>query len=249
MNDVSTLFAHKRRRPERRTRLAEALLVPTAILCAVGLLGTSGHAQSPGIVTRLDPALDRIVPADSKLELLVEDYFGSTEGPVWVSAGGGGYLLFSDQAANRVYQWSADRKLSVFLEPSGYTGDPAKWMDVAYLFFNGRLNIGLIGSNGLAVDREGRLIMCAVGDRAIVRIEKDGTRTILADRYDGRPLPPPNDLVGWFGLFVGYQLLRRSPAAAAELRPKRCVSLAPGRGQARDPRPAKLSERARLLAG
>ena len=170
-----------------RTLLAGALVVT-----ALGVGSVFAQAPAGGPITRLDPALDAIVPPNTKLEVLVDDYFGSSEGPVWVKDGPAGSLLFSDQAANRIYKW--DGKLSVFMEPSGYTGDPAKWPDVAQLFFNNRLHIGLVGSNGLAIDGEGRLIMCARGDRALVRIEKNGMRTVLADRYKGQRFLAPNDL-------------------------------------------------------
>lgn len=162
------------------------------VLYALALTVLSAQSNGSRLVNKLDPGLDAIVPANAKLDILIEDYFGSIEGPVWMNEGKGGFLLFSDQAANRVYKW--DGKLSVFLEPSGYTGDPAKWSDVATFYFNQRLHIGLIGSNGLALDREGRLILCARGDRALVRLEKDRTRTTLAKDFQGKAINPPNDL-------------------------------------------------------
>lgn len=170
-------------------------LVPgtVAIVVQIGVL----FAQSPtGKVTRLDPALDAIVPPDATLEILKEDYFGSSEGPVWVDEGTSGYLLFSDQAANRIYKWApTTRELSVFLYPAGYTGPQAKVPEIAQFLYNDRLYIQLMGSNGLALDREGRLVICARGDRSMVRIEKDGTRTTLADGYQGNTFNAPNDVV------------------------------------------------------
>ena len=171
------------------------LLICVGVLTSMGLGFPSAQTPGAGLITKLDPALDAIVPANSKFEVLIEDYFGGVEGLVWRADGpsGYGYLLFSDQDANAIYKW--DGKLSMFLERSGYTGDPAKWPEVATFIFNGRLHVGHIGSNGLTVDREGRVIMCARGDRALVRLEKDGTRTTLADRYEGKGLNPPNDVV------------------------------------------------------
>ncbi|MBM3777316.1 MAG: SMP-30/gluconolactonase/LRE family protein [Acidimicrobiia bacterium] len=150
-------------------------------------------AQSPAgsHVVRLDPALDAIIAPDARIEILKEDYFGATEGPVWVKDGG--YLLFSDQAANRVYKW-ADGELSVHLEPSGFTGNMRDVNLNGAVYRLGRLYVALLGSNGLAIDHEGRLVLCTHGDRALVRIEKDGSRTVLADRYDGKKLNGPNDL-------------------------------------------------------
>jgi gluconolactonase len=77
------------------------------------------------------------------------------------------------------------------MERSGFTGTDLSPFNVGN---NGRLLVSTVGSNGLALDREGRLVLTAQGDRAIVRIEKDGTRTTLADRYDGKRLNGPNDL-------------------------------------------------------
>src|SRR6476660_9329138 len=78
------------------------------------------RAPRPFKIIRLDPAGDTIVSTDAKSELLGE-HFGLTEGPVWIQEPAGGYLLFSDCAANVIYKWMAGRPLSVFLEKSGYT--------------------------------------------------------------------------------------------------------------------------------
>ena len=125
-----------------------------------------------------DQALDRVVPAGATIEKLAEDFL-FTEGPVWVPDG---YLLFSDPNANTIYRWSDDDGLSVFRTKSGYTGT-----DI------GEYNQP--GSNGLALDAEGRLAVNEHGNRRVVRIEKNGSVTVLADRYDGRRFNSPNDLV------------------------------------------------------
>ena len=107
-----------------------------------------------------------------------------TEGPVWVprTADSDGHLLFSDPNANTIYRWSTDGQISVFRTKSGYTGP-----DVG--------DYGQPGSNGLALDREGRLTINEHGNRRITRLEKTGAITVLADRYQGRRLNSPNDLV------------------------------------------------------
>ncbi len=144
----------------------------------------------PFELVRLDPALDAIIAPDAQLEVLGE-HFGLTEGPVWIRDGG--YLLFSDCAANVIYKWSPTEPLSVYLERSGFTGRDN--LNVGQQTISGRLAILLIGSNGLALDPQGRLIITAMADRTLVRLEKDGSRTILADRYDGKRLSGPNDVV------------------------------------------------------
>ncbi len=148
-----------------------------------------------------------IISPDAKLETL-GDHFGLTEGPVWVQHGGDGYLLFSDNAGNEIYKWSPHAPLSVFLQKSGYTGNDV--MNVgAQTVSGGGVAILLIGSNGLTLDPQGRLLITAMTDRAIVRLEKDGTRTVLADRYQGKRFNGPNDIVGqvrWRDLLHRYGL-------------------------------------------
>jgi gluconolactonase len=130
-------------------------------------------------ILRIDPAIDAIVPANPKLFKVAEG-FQFTEGPVWLKPG---YLLFSDPNANRIYKYnSADAKLSVFRNESGYSGkDIAEYIQP--------------GSNGLALDPQGRLTINEHGNRRVTRIEQNGRLTVLADRYDGKRLNIPNDLV------------------------------------------------------
>lgn len=164
-------------------------LVSTHLLClaliASGLNAqekkiTSFSAPYPtvGAVERLDPALDALLAADAVIEKLAEG-FAWAEGPVWVA--GNHALLFSDVPANRVYQWKEDEGVRVFLEPSGFTGEK----------YEGRQP----GSNGLALDREGRLTLCQHGDRRVARLAGDGKGFItLADRWEGKRFNSPNDL-------------------------------------------------------
>ena len=130
-------------------------------------------------VIRLDPAIDAIVPANPKIFKLAEG-FQFTEGPVWLKPG---YLLFSDPNANEIYKYdAADAKLSVFKSNSGYSGK-----DIAEYFQP--------GSNGLTLDPQGRLTINEHGNRRVIRVERDGSITVLADNYEGKRLNSPNDLV------------------------------------------------------
>jgi gluconolactonase len=147
---------------------------------------------TPFRIEKLDPALDEIIAPDATLETL-GDRFALTEGPVWVPEGRDGYLLFSDNAANVIYKWSANSPLSVFLEKSGFTGTDNSRVGAQTVA--GRVAILLIGSNGLALDPQQRLVVTAMADRTVYRLEKDGTRTILADRYEGKRFNGPNDIV------------------------------------------------------
>ena len=131
-----------------------------------------------GTIERKDPRFDALVPKDAVLEVLAEG-FAWTEGPVWDKKGG--RVLFSDIPANAINEWTAAGGLKPFLKPSGYSGSAP---------FTGREP----GSNGLAFDAEGRLVLCQHGNRQLARLEKDGRFTTLADRYQGKRLNSPNDL-------------------------------------------------------
>ncbi len=130
-------------------------------------------------VVRLDPAMDAIAGPNPKIFKLAEG-FKFTEGPVWVNDGE--YLLFSDPNSNIIYKISKDGELSIFRQPSGYSGS-----DIA--------EFKQPGSNGLALDKEGRLTIDEHGNHRVSRIEKDGAVTVLADSYEGKRLNSPNDLV------------------------------------------------------
>lgn len=130
-------------------------------------------------VVRLDPAMDVIVGPNPKIFKLAEG-FKFTEGPVWVRDEG--YLLFSDPNSNIIYKYKPDGELSVFMGKSGYDG-----ADIG--------EYGQPGSNGLTLDREGRLTIDQHGNRRVIRLEKDGKITVLAERYEGKRFNSPNDLV------------------------------------------------------
>jgi gluconolactonase len=165
------------------------LLFLVAALMAVAALSARAQANE---VVRLDPAADAVIPADAHVEKLADD-FGFLEGPVWVHKGNQQYLLFSDIPANVIDKWTPDGKVSVFLEKSGFTGtDPS---DVGMQINNGKTMVTLIGSNAITLDKRGRIVFCTHGDHAVVRLEKNGKRTVLASEYDGKRLNSPNDLV------------------------------------------------------
>jgi gluconolactonase len=133
-------------------------------------------AQS-GQIVRSAAEFDAIAAPGAEIEK-VAGGFTHLEGPVWIHEG---ILLFSDIRANRIMRWSPQAGAAVFREHSGIDADmpPGK----------------PYGSNGLTLDRDGRLVMCQHGDRRVVRLEKDGTLTVLADRFEGKRLNSPNDLV------------------------------------------------------
>jgi gluconolactonase len=128
-------------------------------------------------VARFDPALDHVLPREPKLELLGGG-FTFTEGPVWTPDG----LLFSDPNDNTIYRRSEDGQITVFRTKSGYAGfDIGEYRQP--------------GSNGLTLDAEGRLVIAEHGRARISRLEKNGLITVMADKYQGKRLNSPNDLV------------------------------------------------------
>lgn len=172
-----------------KRRLAQGLLFASclvSVFCSqptpppAPLVTTPPPPPSAGTVVEKDPALKAIVSAGAKIEKLA-DGFVFTEGPIWVKEGGEG-LLFSDIPNNRIMKWTPDGKVTEFRKPSGYTGPPAP--EGSY-----------VGSNGLTLDKEGRLTICEHGDRRVTRLEKDGSLTVLADKYQGKRLNSPNDAV------------------------------------------------------
>lgn len=141
---------------------------------------TSNKAPYPvlGTIERLSPDFDALVPKDAVIEHLATG-FNWAEGPVWIRAGA--HLLFSDVPENVVYKWKEGEGVTPAIEPSGWTGKGPR--------------AGELGSNGLTVDREGRLVLCQDGDRRISRREADGRFTVLAERYQGKRFNSPNDVV------------------------------------------------------
>lgn len=135
-----------------------------------------------GGVERLDPRLDAIVPADAVLEVLSEGHEW-VEGPVWVPDLQS--VLYSDIPRNAVYRWSEETGALLWLRPAGYTGELPRE--------------GESGSNGLALDTQGRLILAQHGDRRIVRLMApwDAPEPIfetLAGDFEGRRFNSPNDV-------------------------------------------------------
>jgi len=163
------------------------LMIALVSVALVALFSLSPSAANPekggtsriGQIVLLDPRFDKLVPPDAELEKLA-DGFTWVEGPIWNREGQ--FLLFSDIPANSVHKWQEGKGVSLFLKPSGYTESTP---------FDGKEP----GSNGLTLDGAGRLVLCRHGDRQIARLESDNRVTVLADRYDGKRINSPNDLV------------------------------------------------------
>ncbi len=132
-----------------------------------------------GKIFTIDEKLNSIISPGSSVEKIA-DGFSFTEGPVWHPDG---YLLFSDPNTNTIYRYNpANQNITIYMSHSGYTG-----ADIG--------DYHQPGSNGLAIDKEGRLIVDQHGNRRVVRYEKKGPLTVLADKIDNKRFNSPNDIV------------------------------------------------------
>src|SRR5438094_834831 len=131
-----------------------------------------------GSIVRLDPAFDALIPKEAQIEKLAGG-FTFIEGPIWRPSG---VLWFSDVIGNVVRQWSPDGKVTEILNPGGYDGNtlPAG---------------GYNGPNGMTADRDRAVLLCQHGNRRIVRISKGMQVSTLVDKFEGKKLNSPNDLV------------------------------------------------------
>ena len=158
------------------TMAIQAILV--ALFAVTGCSKPEPFDHGAGSILRADSEINKIVAENFVIEKL-HGGFQFTEGPVWINKNGG-YLLFSDIPANTIYKWTLDGEISNFLKPV-FEGDHEE----------GRY----VGSNGLLLDPEGNLVVCEHGGRRISRINENGDRTTLIERYKNKRLNSPNDAV------------------------------------------------------
>lgn len=156
----------------RPLALAALVLLPAGLAAA-----QEKTYPTLGVIERLDPRFDALVPRDARVERLAEG-FDWSEGPAWDRASKS--LVFSDVPMNTVFRWEEGKGVSIFLKPSGYTGSTPRG--------------GEPGSNGLVWGPDGKLVLCQHGDRRVARL--DGDRfTTLADKFEGKRFNSPNDAV------------------------------------------------------
>lgn len=133
------------------------------------------------VVDRLSPILDQIISPEADVEILAEG-FDWTEGPLWLEQEH--KLIFSDIPPNTIYSWSEQEGKQVYLIPSGYTGDLDRG--------------GEVGSNGLLLDPEGKLVLCQHGDRRMAVMnatlgQPEPDYMTIVDNFQGKKLNSPND--------------------------------------------------------
>lgn len=155
------------------THYTYKLLAGAALVLLLTSCGEAGSGNA-GSIERLDPDLEALIPADATIEKL-SGGFAFTEGPVWHR--GPDHLMFSDLRSNAIHIWDEEAGLSTFMQP----------------VFEGTSDTNSVGSNGLNIDSQGRLILMEHGNRRISRRERDGFMTVLVDNYQGKRLNSPND--------------------------------------------------------
>jgi len=178
------------------------------------------EVPAAGSIVRIDPAFDALVPKDARIEKLAGD-FQFTEGPLWRPDG---YLWFSDVTGNVVRQWSPDGKVIEILRPGGFDKNDAP--PGSY-----------IGPNAMIADKDGAVLLCQHGNRRIVRINRDRQVATLVDRFEGKRLNSPNDLVyrsdgSLYFTDPPYGLLKQDDDPAKEIKFNGVYRLAGGKLQA-----------------
>ncbi len=158
-------------------RLLPFLVIPATLLAATPEPLPEPLPEYKVSIERLDPAFDKLIPPGAVIEKCAEG-FNWSEGPAWFQNA----IVFSDVPENIIYKWAPGDKTTaaVFLKPSGMLKPTPGFREQ--------------GSNGLGVDAQGRLLICQHGERRVARLEKDGTQTSLADKYEGKRFNSPNDL-------------------------------------------------------
>ena len=151
-------------------------------LCPISLADaqTDKTSELTRSIERLDSALDQLIDVDAAIQE-ISDGHKWTEGPAWDKKNNA--LLFSDIPNNRICKWDAvSGKVSDFMKPSGYDGPKNKFTKEP-------------GTNGLWFLPDGRLMACDHGNRRIYRLEEDGSKTTLVERFETKRFNSPNDLV------------------------------------------------------
>jgi len=161
-----------------KTATALILLLMTA--CNNEKLSSS---KTIGSIERMDASMDALISSDASIEIIAEGHEW-TEGPLWVESEK--MLLYSDIPPNKIFKWTEDKGKELYLSPSGYTGSIPRG--------------GEPGSNGLILNKEGKLVLCQHGDRRMALMDADlktpaPNFITLADNYQGKKLNSPNDAV------------------------------------------------------
>lgn len=158
-------------------------LVTLAVLMTMAYAAAKAQ-NTIGYIERIDPALDRIIAPDAKATIIAQG-FNWSEGPLWLDKLNA--LIFSDVPENKIYKWTAAKGTELYLMPSGYTDTVIK-------------RGGEMGSNGLLLNNQGRLVLCQDGNRQMAwmnaPLNKPAPKFVpIAGTYKGKRFSSPNDAV------------------------------------------------------
>jgi gluconolactonase len=159
--------------------LAAVLLLAGCTPDHSGRSGTTSKQDNfpaTGSILRLDPALDALIPPDTKIEKLAGG-FKFVEGPIWFSNGN---VWFSDVVGNVVRQWSPNGTVTEILRPGG-ADNPSYAPPGSF-----------IGPNAMVFAKDGVILLCQHGNRRIVQIDKNRHVSVFVDGWDGKRFNSPN---------------------------------------------------------
>lgn len=157
-------------------------LLTSVILAIPAGVALAQAQQPPAVIEKMHPALDAVVDVRAEVTMIA-DGFQWVEGPVWIEKDK--MLLFSDVMQNSIYKWTAQKGAVLYLKPSGYTQPAPRGEE--------------LGSNGLALNAQGRLVLCQHGDRRVAVMNAAAADPqpqfgTLAGGYKGKKFNSPNDL-------------------------------------------------------
>ncbi len=153
-------------------------------ILSIFIIACSSPEKNPNAkIEVFDESILEIINIYSEIEELA-DSISLPEGPVWDKASNS--LLFTDVMGNKLYKWNEEEGTKEYISPSGNTG------------YAPNVNLGLLGGNGLLIDKNGDIIVCQHGDRRLAKIENTSSSspnfTTLIDNYEGGRFNSPNDL-------------------------------------------------------
>ena len=153
-------------------------------ILSIFIIACSSPEKNPNAKIEIfDESILEIINIYSEIEELA-DSISLPEGPVWDKASNS--LLFTDVIGNKLYKWNEEEGTKEYISPSGNTG------------YAPNVNLGLLGGNGLLIDKNGDIIVCQHGDRRLAKIENTSSNspsfTTLIDNYKGGRFNSPNDL-------------------------------------------------------
>ncbi|MCR9014351.1 SMP-30/gluconolactonase/LRE family protein [Aquiflexum gelatinilyticum] len=153
------------------------------ILIAISCTQPKNTMKANSSIEILDEAALSLINPDAQIEVISQGY-AWTEGPLWLEKEQ--KLLFSDIPNNSIFQIDAKGETSLYLKPSGYTGDAARG--------------GETGSNALILDPQGNLVLCQHGDRRMAKMnapldQPKADFVSIVDNYQGKRLNSPNDAI------------------------------------------------------